>query len=224
LKTLALIPARGGSKGIPRKNIQPLAGKPLIAWTILAALDCHEFDRVVVTTDDEEIADISKLWGAEIPFMRPAELARDETPSMDVVLHALHHLPQFDAVVLLQPTSPLRSKADIEACLAMANAQQADCVVSVSEPTQSPYWMFKLDENGRLNKLLATNDITRRQDLPPVYAINGALYFARTDWLLRNKTFLSQETLGYVMSAEKSLDIDTPFDWKLAELLLSEKS
>jgi len=221
LKILALIPARAGSKGILRKNIKLLAGKPLIAWTIQAALACPEIDSVVVSTDDEEIAAISQHWGAKIPFMRPTELARDDTPSIAVVLHALDQLPQYDAVIVLQPTSPLRSKADIEACLSMASVRQAACVVSISEPAQSPYWMFKLDEQGRLNKLLATPDISRRQDLPPVYALNGALYFARKDWLLANRTFLTEETVGYVMPPEKSLDIDTPLDWKFAEILLS---
>lgn len=223
LKTLALIPARGGSKGILRKNIQPLAGKPLIAWSIQAALACHDIASVVVSTEDEEIAEISQRWGAELPFLRPAELAQDHTPSMDVVLHALQHLPQFDAVLLLQPTSPLRSKTDIEGCLFMAAEQHAQCIVSVSEPAQSPYWMFKLGSDGRLNKLIDAPDMTRRQDLPAVYAINGALYFAKTDWLRVNKTFLSKETLGYVMSPEKSLDIDTPLDWKFAEFILTSK-
>jgi N-acylneuraminate cytidylyltransferase/CMP-N,N'-diacetyllegionaminic acid synthase len=222
LKTLALIPARGGSKGILRKNIQPLAGKPLIAWSIQAALACHEIAAVVVSTDDEEIAEISQRWGAEIPFMRPAELAQDNTPSIDVALHALQHLPQFDAILLLQPTSPLRTQADIDGCLLMATTQQAQSVVSVSEPAQSPYWMFRLGTDGRLSKLISAQDVTRRQDLQPVYAINGALYFAKADWLRAKKSFLTGDTLGYIMPPEKSVDIDTPLDWKFAELLLSK--
>jgi len=220
LKTLALIPARGGSKGIPRKNIRLLAGKPLIAWSIQAALACPEIERVVVSTDDAEIAEISRRWGAEVPFMRPAELAQDDSPSMDTVLHALRQLPQFDAVVLLQPTSPLRTKADIQGCLAMAATEQARCIVSISEPASSPYWMFTLEQNGSLSKLISAPEVTRRQDLSPAYAINGALYYAQTGWLRANKNFLTAETLGYVMPPEKSLDIDTPLDWKIAELLL----
>jgi CMP-N,N'-diacetyllegionaminic acid synthase len=220
LKTLALIPARGGSKGIPRKNIRLLAGKPLVAWSIQAALACPEIERVVVSTDDAEIAEISRRWGAEVPFMRPAELAQDDSPSMDTVLHALRQLPQFEAVVLLQPTSPLRTKADIQGCLAMAATEQARCVVSISEPASSPYWMFTLEPNGSLSKLISAPEVTRRQDLSPAYAINGALYYAQTEWLRANKNFLTAETLGYVMPPEKSLDIDTPLDWKIAELLL----
>lgn len=220
MKTLALIPARGGSKGIPRKNIRLLAGKPLIAWSIQAALACPEIERVVVSTDDAEIAEISRRWGAEVPFMRPAELAQDDSPSMDTVLHALRQLPQFDAVVLLQPTSPLRTKADIQGCLAMAATEQARCIVSISEPASSPYWMFTLEQNGSLSKLISAPEVTRRQDLSPAYAINGALYYAQTGWLRANKNFLTAETLGYVMPPEKSLDIDTPLDWKIAELLL----
>jgi len=220
LKTLALIPARGGSKGIPRKNIRLLAGKPLVAWSIQAALACPEIERVVVSTDDAEIAEISRRWGAEVPFMRPAELAQDDSPSMDTVLHALRQLPQFDAVVLLQPTSPLRTKADIQGCLAMAATEQARCIVSISEPASSPYWMFTLEQNGSLSKLISAPEVTRRQDLSPAYAINGALYYAQTGWLRANKNFLTAETLGYVMPPEKSLDIDTPLDWKIAELLL----
>ena len=220
MKTLALIPARGGSNGIPRKNIRLLAGKPLIAWSIQAALACPEIERVVVSTDDAEIAEISRRWGAEVPFMRPAELAQDDSPSMDTVLHALRQLPQFDAVVLLQPTSPLRTKADIQGCLAMAATEQARCIVSISEPASSPYWMFTLEQNGSLSKLISAPEVTRRQDLSPAYAINGALYYAQTGWLRANKNFLTAETLGYVMPPEKSLDIDTPLDWKIAELLL----
>ena len=222
MKTLALIPARGGSKGIPRKNIRSLAGKPLIAWTIQAALACPQIDSVVVSTDDLEIAEISRHWGAQVPFMRPAELAQDDSPSMDTVFHALQQLPGFDAVLLLQPTSPLRSAADIQGCLELALARRACSVVSVCAPASSPYWMYTLDANDRLKKLIDSGDITRRQDLPPAYALNGALYFAATDWLRHSKTFLNDETTAYLMPPERSLDIDTPLDWKIAELLLSE--
>jgi CMP-N-acetylneuraminic acid synthetase len=228
LKTLALIPARGGSKGIPRKNIRSIAGKPLIAWSIQAALACSAIDSVVVTTEDPEIADISRQWGAHVPFMRPAELAKDDSPSMDTVLHALQQLPKFDAVLLLQPTSPLRTSADIAGCLALANTQQARCIVAVSESAQSPYWMVQINEQGQIHcpfshPVVPTRTmLTRRQNLPTVYAINGALYFAQVDWLRVGQNFITQETLGYIMPPERSIDIDTPLDWKIAELLLSE--
>ncbi|MET3105555.1 CMP-N,N'-diacetyllegionaminic acid synthase [Oxalobacteraceae bacterium GrIS 2.11] len=222
MKILALIPARGGSKGIPRKNIRTLAGKPLIAWTIEAALRCPALSSVVVSTDDPEIAAISTQCGASVPFMRPPELAQDDTPGMAVVLHALQHLPEFDAVLLLQPTSPLRSSADIDAILAMAAEQQAQCIVSIAEPPHSPYWMVSLNGDQRIKKIIDLPDVTRRQALPAAYAINGALYFARCDWLRDQQSFLTEDTLGYVMPPERSLDIDTPLDWKIAELLLSE--
>jgi len=222
VKVLALIPARGGSKGIPRKNVKPIAGKPLIAWTIEAALRSSSLSDVVVTTDDEEIAEVSRRHGAHTPFMRPGHLAQDHTAGIDPVLHALEELPRFDAVLLLQPTSPLRTTADIDACVRLACDTAAACVVSVCEPTQHPYWTYRLDTTGRLRPLIDLPAVTRRQDLPPLYAANGALYFARTEWLQSKRTFITPETLAFVMPAERSVDLDTPLDWKLAELLLKE--
>lgn len=223
MKTLALIPARGGSKGIPRKNINIIAGKPLIAWTIEAALASTLLDGVVVSTDNAEIAEVALRYGAQVPFLRPAELARDETPGVEPVLHALQQLPEYDAVLLLQPTSPLRSSADIDACLALARDRQAVSVVSVSEPDAHPDWMYRMTATQQLEKLLASQSHTRRQDLPTVLTLNGALYFANADWLRRSRTLLAEETLAYVMPADRSVDIDTPLDWKFAELLLNEK-
>ena len=224
MKTLALIPARGGSKGIPRKNIRQLAGKPLIAWSIQAALACPCIDSVVVTTEDEEIAQVSRFWGAQVPFMRPPELAQDTSPGIEPILHALDQLPDFDAILILQPTSPLRTSADINAFMAFAQARMANCAVSLCEPANSPYWMFRMENDQRLSKLIDNDDITRRQNLPPVYALNGALYYANCAWLRENRTFIHRETIGFTMPAERSVDIDTPLDWKLAELLLSEST
>lgn len=223
MKTLALIPARGGSKGIPRKNINMIAGKPLIAWTIEAALASTLLDGVVVSTDNAEIAEVALRYGAQVPFLRPAELARDETPGVEPVLHALQQLPDYDAVLLLQPTSPLRSSADIDACLALAREREAVSVVSVSEPDAHPDWMYRMTATQQLEKLLVSQSKTRRQDLPTVLTLNGALYFANADWLRYSRTLLAEETLAYVMPADRSVDIDTPLDWKFAELLLNEK-
>ncbi|PHV38914.1 cytidylyltransferase domain-containing protein [Janthinobacterium sp. BJB304] len=223
MKTLALIPARGGSKGIPRKNINMIAGKPLIAWTIEAALASTLLDGVVVSTDNAEIAEVALRYGAQVPFLRPAELARDETPGVEPVLHALQQLPDYDAVLLLQPTSPLRSSADIDACVALAREREAVSVVSVSEPDAHPDWMYRMTATQQLEKLLASQSHTRRQDLPTVLTLNGALYFANADWLRSSRTLLAEETLAYVMPADRSVDIDTPLDWKFAELLLNEK-
>lgn len=223
MKTLALIPARGGSKGIPRKNIRPLGGRPLIAWSIEAALASMHIDAVVVSTEDEEIAEISRKFGAQVPFMRPLELAQDNTPGMDPVMHAIGRLPQFDRIVLLQPTSPLRMTDDINACIELATRQKANSVVSVCEPAKSPYWMYQLGSDNRLTKLIDNTEATRRQDLPLVYALNGAIYVADASWLRKTKTFLTDETIGYVMPPERSVDIDTSMDWTVAEHLFLER-
>ena len=224
MKTFALIPARGGSKGIPRKNIKLIAGKPLIAWTIEAAQRSGLLDSVVVSTDDAEIAEVARRAGAQVPFMRPVELAQDHTPGLDPVLHALAQLPQFESVLLLQPTSPLRSTEDIDACLGMALRQRTPSVVSVCEPDTHPYWTYRLAEGQTLLPLIAAAPVTRRQDLPPVVAVNGCLYFAAADWLKRSGSLVGPQTLAYLMPRERSVDLDTPLDWKLAELLLRERN
>lgn len=178
---------------------------------------------VVVSTDDEETAEVAGRWGAQVPFLRPPELARDDTPGIDAVLHALTQLPEFDAVLMLQPTSPLRTTEDIDACLALARDLEAVSVVSVNEPEKHPYWTYRLGPDQRLQTLIDVPLMSRRQELPPVYALNGALYYARTDWLRQHRTFVTAETVGYVMPAERSLDLDTMLDWQLAEWLLKER-
>ena len=222
MKTLALIPARGGSKGIPRKNIKLFAGKPLIAWTIEAALSSQFIDAVVVSTEDEEIAGIARQWNAQVPFLRPATLAQDDTPGIAPVLHALEQLPHFEAVLLLQPTSPLRTTDDIDACIRLAQRLDAPSVVSICEPNIHPYWMYRLGRDQRLRRLMDVESISSRQALPPIYVLNGAMYYARTDWLRQSKALVTDETAAYVMPPERSIDLDTPIDWKLAELLLKE--
>lgn len=224
MSTFALIPARGGSKGIPRKNIKAIAGKPLIAWAIEAALRSPLLDAVVVSTEDEEIAEVARRAGAQVPFMRPAALAADDTPGLDPVLHALDQLPQFDAVLLLQPTSPMRTTEDIDACLRLAAERGAPSVVSVTEPDAHPYWTYRIGSDQRLVRLIDNVSVTRRQDLPQVGALNGALYFARADWLKTNRGLVGPDTLAYVMPRERSVDLDTPLDWKIAELLLKEST
>jgi CMP-N-acetylneuraminic acid synthetase len=221
MTVFALIPARGGSKGIPRKNIREIAGKPLIAWTIEAARTARGVDAVVVSTEDNEIAEVARAWGAEVPFLRPVGLAADETPGIDPVLHTITLLPQYDAVLLLQPTSPLRSSADIEGLLALAGQTGAPSIVSLCESPVHPDWMYRMDQDNRINPLLSTPPATRRQDLPPVYALNGALYYARTAWLQEQRNFIGPGTLGYPMPEERSIDIDDWLDWRFAELFLT---
>lgn len=226
VEVIGLITARGGSKSMPRKNIAPLAGKPLIAWTIEAARASRLLSRILVSTDDGEIAQVAAAWGAEVPFTRPAELAGDATPHVLVVEHAIRWLEEAEGsrphyMLLLQPTSPLRSAEDIDAAIALAEEREAIAVVSVSPMERHPYLSKRILANGTLADFI-TSDIAylRRQDLPPAYALNGALYLNRCDSLLRDHSFLPPGTLGYVMPPERSLDVDTPWDFHLIELVL----
>ncbi|NRS49390.1 cytidylyltransferase domain-containing protein [Brevibacillus sp. HB2.2] len=223
-KVLAIIPARGGSKGVPRKNIRVLSGKPLIVWTIEAAKKSLYIDRVIVSTDDEEIAEVAREWGCEVPFLRPSEFAQDHTPGIDPVLHAMEMLPGYDYAILLQPTSPLRITEDIDACLEHCVKQGANACVSVTLTDKSPYWMYHLSEtNGLLPVLQSEQPVLRRQDAPDVYVLNGAVYVARSTWLQQTRTYLQAETIGFVMPKERSFDIDTQFDFTFAETIMNEK-
>lgn len=224
---LALIPARGGSKGIPKKNIKPLLHKPLISYTIESAKQSRYIDRVIVTTDDAEIARISREWGAEVPFMRPKELAADDTPGIAPVLHALTWLEKEEGfapgyVVLLQPTSPLRNTDDIDRAIETLFAQEGTTLISVSESKDHPFWMQTIEE-GCLKPFMdadVKNKYYRRQDLPKVYRFNGAIYMAGTEYLLANQSFFSERTVPYLMPRERSIDIDDAVDFQLAELIL----
>ncbi len=225
MNALGLIPARAGSKGIPRKNVRNLAGKPLSVWTIEAALACPGLSSVVVSTDDEEIADIARANGAQVPFLRPAALATDDATSLMVVEHALTQLIRpIEAVVLLQPTSPLRTTADICAVLSRAAIKIAPSVVSITRAEQHPNWMYNLTGSGNLSSYTTGAKIARRQDLPPVYVPNGAIYFSRVEWLARTREFIGPDSIGYEMPAERSIDIDDPIDWRLAEHMLGGES
>lgn len=222
---LAIIPARGGSKGIPRKNILQIRGKPLIAWTIEAARESHYIDRLILSSEDPEIIEVAKNFGCEVPFVRPIELAGDDVPGISPVLDAIARLPEYDYVVLLQPTSPLRESADIDSCIECCVRKNAPACVSVTDVEKSPYWMYRLGQNGQLEPLLNKPEhISRRQDLPMVYVLNGAIYVAESQWLQKTKNFLSADTIGYQMTKEKSLDIDNPYDLELFELALSRRN
>lgn len=219
-KVLALIPARGGSKGIPGKNIADLAGKPLIAWTIEAAQACAGVDAIVLSSDDPAIAEVAARFGCTVPFMRPPALATDEASSMDVVYHALAQLPEFDVVLLLQPTSPLRTAADIEACLDLL--KDAPAVVSVRPSEDHPYLTFEINDGGTMKPYAkpSAGQSLRRQDLPGAWCLNGAIYAADAAWLKNQRSFVSSETIAYQMPSERSIDIDTPADLRLAGELL----
>jgi CMP-N,N'-diacetyllegionaminic acid synthase len=228
---LGLIPARGGSKGILQKNIAPLAGRPLLAYTCEAALGSKYLTRVVLSTDDEQIANVGRRCGVEIPFMRPAEFARDDTSSMTVVLHTLNWFSQNedwqpDFFVLLQPTSPLRRSHHIDEALAALIQADADTIVSVCQVPHhfSPYKIMQLEGSTLHNfwKEPLPFDTLSRHNLPVLYARNGpAVLATRVSVILAHQTFYGQNILPYIMSEKDSVDIDTPYDLRMAEWLMN---
>jgi CMP-N,N'-diacetyllegionaminic acid synthase len=228
MHTVAIVPARGGSKGLPQKNILPLLGRPLIAHTIEAARAARSVERVLVSTESREIAEIARQCGAEVPFLRPLELARDETPTLLVLQHVLvqlkateGHAPEI--IVLLQPTSPLRRAEDIDKAVGLLEQTGADSVVSLCAAEHHPYCMNRL-EGDRVRPFLENvPEYTRRQDLPPVYRLNGAVYVTRRRVLMEDNRVLGEDTRGLVMDAESSVDIDTLLDFKVAALILRER-
>ena len=222
-KILGVIPARGGSKGIPRKNIKMLGGKPLIAWTIEQAKKSKYIDRLIVSSEDKEIQKVAKEWGCEVPFERPAALALDESPGIDPVLHAISEIPGFDLVVLLQPTSPFRTAEDIDCALKMCVYSDCDTCVSVVNVESHPFWMVRVDNENRVSKFFTDSPtITRRQDLPKVFELNGSIYVGKTAFLIEHKRFMTENTQAYLMPKERSIDIDTALDFLVAETLLEQ--
>lgn len=221
---LAIVPARGGSKGVKRKNIRDLAGKPLIAWTIAEAKKSHYIDRLVLSSEDDEIIQVAREWGCEVPFKRPARLAADDTPGIAPVLYVLEMLPGYDYVVLLQPTSPLRTVDDIDKCIEQCLENSAPACVSITQPSKSPFWSYTLDDRHRLTPLIKGELMSNRQSLPVAYTLNGAIYVAQVGWLESSHSFISDETLGFEMSSENSWDIDTELDLALCECIIKSKA
>ncbi len=221
---LGLIPARGGSKGVPRKNIREVGGKPLIAWSVEAAKASRYIDRVILSSDDQSIIDVAKQWGCDVPFVRPQEFATDQADSMQVVKHALGALPEkYDYLVLLQPTSPMRLAEDIDATIDRCVESGAALCVSVCEPDKSPYWMLKLDGERKARTLFPEGQIpTRRQDSPPVVSVNGAVYVLSTEHIAKGGTFFAQGMVVHEMPKERSFDIDTELDLKIVNFLLNQ--
>lgn len=222
-RILALVPARGGSKGLPGKNIRPLGGKPLLAWSIEAARQSPYIDRCVLSTDCETIAAAGRAAGAQVPFMRPAELATDTAASMDVFLHALaQNGEEFDLLLVLQPTSPLRTGADIDAALDLYAQRDATAVVSVCPVDHHPWLSNVLPADGCMSTFLRPEVASsRRQDLPAHYRINGALYLSDVRTLRETRTFYGPRTYALQMPPERSVDIDSLYDFRLAEACLA---
>ncbi len=228
MKILYIIPARGGSKGILQKNIKTLNGKPLIQYSIEAALNSAYKGRVIVSTDDIQIAKIATTLDVEVPFVRPEELATDNAKSIDVVLHTLSYFQSknelFDITILLQPTSPLRTAIDINKAIEkLLSDNNLDSVVSVCEAEHHPLWTNILPRDLNMGNFLRPDVMAKnRQELPPYYRLNGAIYACKTTFLIENKTFIGRNSCAYIMPQERSIDIDSIVDFKLAEILLKE--
>ncbi len=222
LSVLAVVTARGGSAGLPRKNLRQVGGKSLLARAVEAGQQAAAVDRVVLSSDDPEIIQAGILAGCDVPFVRPAGLAGDQARSIDVVRHALKALPEgYDLVVLLQPTSPLRTAEDVESALELCVRHGAPACVSLCAADKPPFWMHGLDDRLRLQPILpAYQGASRRQDLPRAFAVNGAVYVARTDWVRTQESFVTPETIGFIMPRERSIDIDDELDLVIAEALI----
>lgn len=231
MNVLGLIPARGGSKGVPRKNIKLLAGRPLLAYTAEAALAATRLTRIILSTEDEEIAEVGRACGLEVPFLRPAELAQDSSPTLPVVQHAVQMLEaqgsRFDAVCLLQPTNPLRRAADIDGCIELLEREQADTVFTMlAVPAEhNPHWVYFQNGDGSLR--LSTGEATpipRRQLLPTAYHREGSVYISRRDVIMNNNSLYGARVLGFEIEAGRSVNIDNLQDWERAESLLQSSA
>ena len=230
MRVLGLIPARGGSKGVPRKNVRLLGGKPLIAPTIEAARRAARVDRVLVSTEDDEIASVARAHGAEVPFLRPDSLAQDDTPMLPVIVHALEATRAAgwapDLLCLLQPTFPFRRPEDIDACIEALGDEEADCVISVHRvPAHfNPHWVYLQQPDGSLRLSTGESEpIPRRQDLPPAFHRSGAVYVSRAETITQHGSLYGNRVVGYETPAESSCNIDTMDDWARAEAMVAQR-
>ncbi|WP_046216413.1 acylneuraminate cytidylyltransferase family protein [Paenibacillus wulumuqiensis] len=224
---LAIIPARGGSKGLPGKNVAMLGGKPMIQHTIEAALNSECVAEVVVSTDSTKIAEVSLHAGAAVPFIRPAELATDEAKSIDVLIHAVHYYEQeqqrsFEYIMLLQPTSPLRTTKDIEQAFSIFQNHQADSLQSVTSSHTHPYLLRTFTNEQLKPYLKEESSHLRRQELQDIYVLNGAIYIMNRSLLMDRYRIVGEHNCGYVMPKERSIDIDNELDLKFAQLIWDE--
>lgn len=225
---LAIIPARGGSKGLPGKNIKLLCGKPLIAHTIEAAMAAKTVDRIIVSTDDPEIAQIAHQYDVEIPFMRPKELAQDNSLAIDAYIYTIDRLNRefnnnYKEFVLLQPTSPLRIAQDIDNAVELFFQKKADSVISCAVLSHPMEWVCNINDDGVMQRLKEGDGkiMKNRQDSKRYYMLNGAVYVFNYFLLKEKYTYYSDKTYAYVMPPERSIDIDTELDFKFAEFLMT---
>ena len=219
-RILAIIPARGGSKGIPKKNIIDLLGKPLLYYSVKSAKESKYIDKVIISTDDKEIAEVGKQLGADVPFLRPEEISGDKAKSIDAFIHAIKELEKleekYDYILLLQNTSPLRQSWHIDEAIEKLIESNERNLVSVSEVTEHPCIMRTLNEKNETNNLMNMSGNMRRQDFPPIYLVNGAIYIQKNDEYLNLDTNLNGGKLAYVMAREYSVDIDEYLDLDIA--------
>lgn len=224
-KFLAIIPARGGSKGIPRKNIINVNGRPLIDFTIREALDSKYIDRVIISTDSMEIAEVSRDCGAEVPFLRPQDLATDKSKTVDAVIYTLHELKKmnqnFDYVVLLQPTQPLRKHFHIDEAIELIIKHNSNSLVSITAVKEHPILFRTINQAGKLENLIKQNSTVRRQDFPNFFKVNGAIYINKVNSKLNKNTSFNDNDLPYIMDKKYDLDIDEPFDLEILKLRLN---
>lgn len=225
-RILAIIPARGGSKGLPGKNSLFFCGKPLLAWSIEQALKSKYIDQVLVSTDSKKIAAIARKFGAEVPFLRPRAISGSSAKTIDAVFHAVDALKNkdrhFDHIILLQPTSPLRSEKDIDQAIEEFFKKKAQSIISVCKTEHSPLWAGVLPKDLSMKDFIKPRVADKpRQSLPDYYRINGAIYFSSIDYLRRNKGFLGELTVAFVMPRERSIDIDTQLDFDFAAFIKS---
>ena len=222
-KFLAIIPARGGSKRLPRKNVLELAGKPIIGWSIEAGLQSQYIDKVIVTSDDNEILNIAKQFGSDI-IKRPEKLSSDTATSFDAIKHTIENIEPYDYIILLQPTSPLRTAKQIDEAIQLLDEKNANAIVSVCEMDHSPLWSNTLNNSLSMQNFLQEELLNKRsQELDIFYRLNGAIYICKTNKLLEEESFfLKDKIFAYVMDRESSIDIDEEIDFKIAKVLIND--
>ena len=227
---LAIIPARGGSKGIPKKNIKLLCGKPLIAYTIEAAMASRSIDHIVLSTDDPQIAEVAVQYGAEVPFMRPEELAQDDSLAIDSYIYTIERLNKefnhnYEEFVVLLPTVPLRTSEDIDKAIELFSQKGADSVIPCTETQHPVEWIFNINDDGTIKRSCETGagKMINRQQLKRSYTLNGAVFVFKYSLLKETRSYYSQKTYAYAMPLERSIDIDTEIDFKFAEFLIQQE-